>query len=461
MKKSKRIAVVGAGISGLTVAYLLKKNGWQVEVIESSSHTGGSIVTHKTQDFLADLGPNSTLETSPVISELIEDIGLSESKIYAGDNAQNRFILKNGRLNALPMTPISFLRSKLFSFKTKFRLLKEPFIAANKDTQESLAEFVKRRLGAEFLDYAINPFVAGVYAGKPEDLSVSVAFPKLHALEQKYGSLIMGAIKGSRERKKSAETSKDRARLFTFKNGMSELTDRLAEKLAGSIHLNNTLQSVSVKNRRYLIKIQNNNNIEIKSFDNILLTVPAYNLSKILLSLDPVFSSQIHQINYAPVVVVFLAYKRKTIEHPLDGFGFLVPEVENEQILGAIWNSTLFPFRCDKKYAVFTVFIGGSRQPHLASLSDNTLFSIANESLSRLLGIESNPIYKTQKKWMQAIPQYNIGYEKFINAIEQVEKKNPGLYLSGNFKGGISVGDCINSAYKKVDKILNNHKPAD
>ncbi len=202
MSDKQRVAVVGAGISGLCTAYWLDKEGVDVTVYEKSSHIGGSIVTEKSDGFLIDLGPNSTLETSEVLKDLVSELGLDEQKVYGNEASNNRYIVKNGELQSLPMSLFAFLKTKLFSTRAKLRLLREPFIKPTSGGDLSLADFVRYRLGSEFLDYAINPFVAGVYAGDPENLSTAAGFPKLYALEQKYGSLIKGTIKGGRERKK-------------------------------------------------------------------------------------------------------------------------------------------------------------------------------------------------------------------------------------------------------------------
>ena len=189
---NKKIVVIGAGISGLTTAYLLSKKGFDVKVLEKNTSVGGSIESVTENGFLFDRGPNSALETTPIIGQLIKELGLESELLYASKQANKRYILRDNNLHALPMSPPGLIKTKLFSTKAKLRLMAEPFIRRSNDGYyQSLAEFVKRRLGQEFLDYAINPFVAGVYAGKPEDLSVKSAFPKLYALEEKYGGLII------------------------------------------------------------------------------------------------------------------------------------------------------------------------------------------------------------------------------------------------------------------------------
>ena len=206
---SSQITIIGGGISGLTTAWWLHKQGYAVKVFEQDAVVGGTMKTIRTNDWLIETGPNSALETSPLFKTLFADIGISDELVYANPAGKNRYILRGGKLHPLPMSPKLFFKSKLWSLVGKLRLLKEPFVG-KAEKEESIAEFVERRLGREFLDYAINPFVAGIFAGAPEKLSVRAAFPKLYALEAKYGGLIRGQVAGARERKKRGEVAKDR-----------------------------------------------------------------------------------------------------------------------------------------------------------------------------------------------------------------------------------------------------------
>ncbi|MDO8549599.1 MAG: protoporphyrinogen oxidase, partial [Ignavibacteria bacterium] len=232
LQSGNKIVIIGAGISGLTTAYLLNKLGYDVTILEKKKAPGGSIETVVENGFLFDKGPNSALETHPLIGQLIEELDLSEQLVYASKEANKRYILKNNLLHALPMSPPAFFKTKLFSPAAKLRLMAEPFMGKSKDGYyQSISEFVKRRLGKEFLDYAINPFVAGVYAGNPDELSVKSAFPKLYELEEKYGGLIVGAIRSIKERKKRAEKSKQNAKMLSFKDGMQVLPKAISKHL--------------------------------------------------------------------------------------------------------------------------------------------------------------------------------------------------------------------------------------
>ena len=457
-RKRKRIAVVGAGISGLCSAYWLDKNGFDVYVFEKDNRVGGSIITEKENGYLIDLGPNSALETSDTLRELIRELGLEEQKVYGNEASNNRYVVRDGKLHPIPMSPPKFLKTKLFSTSAKLRLLKEPFIKPTNGNDISLADFVRYRLGEEFLNYAINPFVAGVYAGDPENLSTQAAFPKLYALEQKYGSFIKGTIKGARERKKRGEVSKDRAKLFSFIDGMQIFPDTIAAKLDGKITLNAQVELLSKNNSGLEIEITINGKKESEIYDLVILSTPADGLLRILAKLASQEAERIGKTEYPPVAVVFMGFKQDKILRELDGFGFLIPKIENREILGSIWSSTIFPQRAPEGYAAFTTFVGGTRQPENGLLSDDKLEEIVINDLNDLVGLNGTPDYIKIKKWQRAIPQYTMGYTEIQKMFNDLEDRFPGLYFAGNFRRGIGMGDSVLSAHETVQKIIEiNH----
>ncbi len=299
--KQKHVAILGAGISGLTAAFRLKEKGHKVTVLEKQLRVGGSIQTIIDNGFLVELGPNSALETTPLIKKLAADLGIADQMIYANQSADKRFILKDGVLHTVPMSPLKFFGSSLFSFRSKLRLLKEPFVARGSGADESLASFVKRRFGGEFLDYAVNPFVAGVYAGDPEDLSVAAAFPKLHQLEVEHGSVLKGAIAGKKERKRKAkkgEVSKQSARLFTFKKGLSTLTEALFDRLKDDVITNadvNCLKTGDGTNGEGAFQVFyeiSGETRELRS-DAVIISVPAYVAAGLIAKIDETLSERL------------------------------------------------------------------------------------------------------------------------------------------------------------------------
>lgn len=455
MSSNKKLVVIGAGISGLTTAYLLFKEGYDVIVLEQKDKVGGSIETVSSDGFIFDRGPNSGLETTPLIQQLVKELNLEHQFIYANREGNKRYILRNGRLHALPMSPPVFFKTKLFSGKAKLRLLAEPFIGRSKDGYyQSIAEFVTRRLGKEFLDYAINPFVAGVYAGKPEDLSVKSAFPKLYALEEEYGGLIVGTIRSIHKRKKSKEVSKQSAKMFSFKDGMRVLPEAITEKLGNRVSTGVEVTSVrSTAEGSYGVTFRDGNQTLTLLADVVLSTVPAYKAAELFGHFDDQLAKHLNEIYYPPVLVLYLVYERSVVGQPLDGFGFLIPEKEQKSFLGAIWSSVIFPNRSDESKAAFTLFIGGSRDAGFVDDVEQMVIDRARREFELIMKISAEPILISKRLWPKAIPQYNLGYVEHENFFDHFEKDNKGVFLSGNYRGGISVGDCIKNAELVANKI--------
>ncbi|MBN2364527.1 MAG: protoporphyrinogen oxidase [Calditrichaeota bacterium] len=450
----KDVFVAGGGISGLASAHFLQKSNLSVLVMEKENRFGGSIQTVRKDGFLIEYGPNSTLDTSPIIHELFADVGIEDQMEYASEESNNRYIMRDGQLNALPMGPIAFLKTPHFSPAAKFRLLKEPFIKpSDPETEESLADFVIRRLGKEFLDYAIDPFVAGVYAGVPEELSVKSGFPKLYALEQKYGSLIKGAVLGARERKRRAEKSKQAARLFSFAGGMESMIQALTNKLQDSLLPGSSIRNIQRLGDFWEIKIASPDGEKRVKAGNILMTIPATCYGQLEIDTFEPIQRILSPIYHPPVTMVYFGYRHNPAKRALDGFGFLIPRKEKRNILGTIWSSTIFKNRAPESGIALTTFMGGTRQPENALLREENIINLVKNDLKSILGIATHPDMIAIKIWPEAIPQYNLGHQHIINQLELFEKNNPGLYISGNFRGGISVGDCIKQAKTMAESI--------
>jgi len=458
------VMVIGGGVSGLSSAYKLHESGCKVLLLEKNNRLGGSIQTKNMDDFIIDCGPNSTLETSPQIRTFIEDLGLADERIYANQQAKKRYILRGGKLEALPATPLAFIKSKLFSTRAKFRLLAEPFIApAPEGKEETVAEFVTRRLGREFLDYAINPFIAGVYAGDPKKLCVRNAVAKVYALEKNYGSLIKGAVQGARKRKKSGEVEKTKAELFSFKTGMSCLINRLSEKLGNAILTDTEIKSIHKNENYYSVIIKTPRGEKTVETRAILFTTPAYATAELLRGFSQPLAGTLREIRYPAVAMVFVGYKKQPDCRPLDGFGYLIPEVEKRNTLGVIWSSTIFPQRTPENGVALTTFVGGDRQPEIALKDKDELLKIVQADLKGILNLNAKPDVVHIQQWKKAIPQYTIGHGKRMAEVERFEAQFPGLFISGNFRGGISVGDCIvnsSATFKKI-KTFISEKPSE
>ncbi|MDF7800204.1 protoporphyrinogen oxidase [Pontiellaceae bacterium B1224] len=447
----KKVAIIGAGITGLTAAFELKQQGIDCTVFEASERVGGCIKTVKEDGFLVECGPNSILDTHPNLGKLIARLGLEGNKLPAKPAAQNRFIVRDGKPIALPASPGAFFSSKAFSTKAKLGLLKEPFIKSKSNEQESLADFVVRRLGQEFLDYAINPFVSGVYAGDPAKLSTRYAFPKLYELEQEYGSLIKGAIKGSKARKKRAETASKDARMFTFDDGMEVLPNQLAAKLGDAIQLNTPVEGIQMLDEGVWM-------VNRQEFSDVILALPTHLMPELNTPFDLDLFAEIY---YPPVASVSLGFGKNDFAHPLDGFGMLIPKIEKRFSLGALFPSSIFAERAPGGMTLLTVFVGGSQSPERALMNEDELLLKVLTDLRELLGLDAEPDFKHISIWPKAIPQYVVGYERFLNQMKDIETNYKGIHFAGHYRDGISVSNSILSGITIAETIFNHQDTKD
>ncbi len=453
----KNVVILGAGISGLAAAHWLFRDKVDFTILESGDKPGGSIRTEKENGFLIDFGPNSGLETSPYIREMVSQLGLDDEMIYASETSNKRYILKNDELMPLPMGPGSFLKTKLFSPVAKLRVLKEPFVGRSSDGyNQSLAEFVTRRLGREFLDYAIDPFVSGVFAGDAEKLSVKSAFPKLYRLEENYGGLIKGVVKGARERRQAKarnEESKQSAKMFSFRSGMGILPKTIAAQFPEKIFYNCKVQKVTKDKDGYAISYEKGGLIHTIKCDILLSTIPAHISADVYSEFDQNLATHFKDIYHPPVKVLYAAFKKSEIRTPLDGFGFLIPSREKKIFLGAIWSSVIFENRCSSTHAAFTIFIGGAKNSDVFRRFGSEIESKVLEELRHVMQIDGEPVFTKSKMWERAIPQYNLGYNLHDEYFDKIEAENPRLLFSGNFRGGISIGDCFKNSKPAAEKV--------
>ena len=451
MSAFSEVVVVGAGLSGLTTAFLLAQRGVRPLLLEARSQPGGVIGSVRRDGALYEVGPNSALDTTPLVNELLTAAGIRGERVDASAIAAKRFILRAGRLLPLPMSPPAFFASPLFSWRAKLGLLREPFVRRMAaEVEEPVADFVRRRLGDEFLDYAIEPFVAGIYAGDPDRLSVPAAFPRLAALEQKYGSLIRGQIAGSRERKRSAEKAKNAATSFSFRGGMQTLTDALAREQRIEYDVR-TERLRRAEDGWVLECARANERFELHA-RAVVLAVPAYAATGIVGKLAPEAATALAAIEYPAVATVASCFRRADVTHPLDGFGFLAPRKEVPPILGCLFSSSMFEGRAAESTVLLTSFVGGVRSVALALQPESEIAESVAAALARYLGARQ-PRWQVVTRWTQAIPQYTLGHLQRIGRIERVEAQLPGLRFCANWRGGVSVADCIKSAHAAADHV--------
>lgn len=432
--------IVGGGISGLSTAWFLRELGFSVRVLEAADNPGGCLQSRHEAGFLLEEGPNSTLENNLALGELIRGLGLDEHLLEANPLAKRRYVQREGVLHPLPGGPGALIKTPLFSARGKLRLLAEPFIGRARK-EESVAEFVRRRLGRDFLDWAIDPFVSGVYAGDPARLSVRAATAKVYALERDYRSLIIGALKKfvfNRHRGGAGPAG----RMVSFDEGMQLLPRTLAGQLGEELECGVRVDSLEREHEGWTASAGD----RFWQGRQVVLALPAHRAAGLLAPLDADLAAELESIVYPPVASVALGFRRDQVAHPLDGFGFLIPRKEGVETLGCLFSSTLFPGRAPEGHVLLTAFIGGRQNPAIAERDQADILAQVRADLAAALGIEGEPVMSRVKLWPRAIPQYELGYPDKLARIDERLSRQPGLHVRANWRDGISVADCVKNA---------------
>ncbi|MDD3179656.1 MAG: protoporphyrinogen oxidase [Opitutaceae bacterium] len=441
----KSIAVIGGGLTGLTAAYRLNRLGHRVTVFEQSPRIGGSIVSTVKEGFLIEGGPNALQLGEPELVTLLTELGIDAEKQIAAPAAKKRFIVRQGRLMATPSSPPSALGTPLFSLRTKLGIFWEmTYRRRERATDISLAEFVRSHFGQEAVDYALNPFVSGVYAGDPEKLSTRHSFPTLWQIERTHGSILRGMMALAKERRARGQGGVPP--LVSFPRGLQTLPDTLAARLpAGTVRTNTHVTNV-IPGRPWKLITVGAGTTSTAEFDQLVLAVPAASLAALVFgTLGERPLAALEHLPHPPVSSLFLGFKREQVSHPLDGFGGLVPAIEHRKILGVLFSSTLFPGRAPAGHVGLTVFAGGMRQPEIARLPTDALVAEVAPDLRDLVGAKGEPVFVQHSFWPHAIPQYNLGHERFLDAMADCESRHPGLFIGGNCRDGIALPNCVKS----------------
>ena len=454
-----RIVVVGGGISGLAAAHRLNELSHenQVTLLEASGRLGGTIQTEHRDGYLLERGPDSFISEKPEAIQLAKRLGLESRLIQTNEKYRRSFIVRDGRLRAVPegfqllapsrMWP--FLTSDIFSLAGKARMAAELFLprkGTNGTQDESLASFVRRRLGREALERMAQPMVGGIYTADPETLSLRATLPRFLDMEREHRSLILAMLRQSHVQKSG--TSGARYSLFlSFERGMQVLVDELA-KLKTDIRLNTRVQSLRLNNSTWNITTNTGEQFEAES---VCLAVPAYIAAALL---NGSVAAKLGQIKYASTATINFAFKRSAVNHPLNGFGFVVPFIEKRSLIACTFSSVKFSGRAPDDHVLLRAFAGGALQPEIFALDESEMASRVETDLRELLGITSKPLFIEVAKWERSMPQYEVGHLDRINEIEKEVSKLPGLTLAGNSYRGAGIPDCIRSGERAAEGMI-------
>ncbi len=438
------IAIIGGGISGLSTAFYIKEYmpKADITIFEKEEHLGGKMNTANKEGFLVEEGSNGFLSNKPDTLELVKLSKCEDILLKSSDEARLRFIY-DGSLEVLPESPGAFIKTPLLSLKGKLRVAYEIFAKPKRDdSDESLQDFGYRRVGKEMTDVFLDAMVAGIYASTPAKISAPAAFPLVVNLEKEYGSLFKGMMA---KKKKEAGPG---GVLMSFKGGVSSFIERLQKAMDVNIVKEANITSIKRFEERYRVLGEN---LDMK-FDKIILSTPAFESAKILRTLAPEIADRLNDIEYSPISIVGLGYEH--LEHDLKGFGLLATTRAKQDVLGVLWDSSIFLDRAPKGKKLLRAMIGGQRSPHLALKSDEELIELATNGVKNTMGIDKRADTFYVKRWEKGIPNYKVGHLANVNKIFDMLKRYKGIYLSSNAYYGVGLNDCVSNSKKCAKEVV-------
>ena len=438
--KPVSVAIIGAGLSGLTAAFRARQAGARVVLYDKAARVGGAIRSERRNGYLLEFGPNTVQAKEDLVS-LIDDLKLRD-RLQSAHPRLPRYILFQKKLIPVPMSPWSFLNTPLLSWTGRIRLVREYFqTRRSPDQDESVMSYARRNLGPEVAEHFVAPFVSGVWAGDADALSVRSAFPALLEWERDGGSVLRGAMKAMKA--SNAATKSGVKGLLSFSDGLESLTRALAHALEPWTRLGNMPDEIQPQpNGGWRLKFGGST----ENVNAVIVAVPAWQAARYVRPFAADAAHALDAVSYPPLAVLHLGFKRSAVRGLTPGFGFLTLPSDKNRILGCVWNSNLFPDRAPADACLFTIFIGGARNPGILTQTDGHLIDDALKELRPVLGIEGNPDFTLLTRHPSALPQYTLGHEKRMGDVARAETQFPGLHLAGNYRGGVAVSDVVKTA---------------
>ena len=478
-KKTYRAAVLGGGLSGLSAAYLLQEEAaeegipLEVTLLEAGDRLGGKIGTVAREGFITEIGPNGFLDNKPFTLDLCRRMGVEDRLLRSNDNARKRFIFSGGVMHRLPEDPVSFMFSNLISFPGRIRIAAEYFVPQKKKEgteDETLAEFVRRRLGQEALETLIDPMASGIFAGDPENMSLAACFPKIVALEEGYGGLIRGMLALKKEASAAGKTGPASAGpggvLMSFNEGLEGLIQSLAERLKGQVEISSPAGSITRKDAAgpYEITVSGKDGTRTLEADVVILAVPADDGAELVRELDDGLASTMGSITYAGMAVVHVGFSEEDMPRPLDGFGFLIPHREKRRLLGSLWASSIFAGRAPEGKVLLTTMLGGAKDAATPRLPDEELLEVVREELKHTMGIEAEPLFAREKavELQSVFSDMSVSMQKDLlsrfgytgqAAQRYVDVIANSAYINNHFIGFPAVNNALERCYQRECSI--------
>lgn len=473
---TEKVVVIGAGISGLACAHRLKHLGLHPRVLEATERSGGLINTVRRDGFLFETGPQFPRFPQSVW-QLVRDLNL-EREFVAGDSKAKRYIFRRGRLHPAPFSPGGLIKTQLLGLKSKLRILAEPFgYSRSPDQEESLAEFVQRKFGAEVLDSLVDPIVSTVFLGDVRKMGMESAFPALVEWERNRGSLVRGALHARRSKREVAKSNGASQpstfhsngnhnslritdalpTLGSFRSGMATLPERLAEELKAEITYKAAVDAIAqprectgTSKPEWQVYLSNGGQI---TAENLVLAVPAHVAARLLETSVPQLASHLKAIESAPISVVSSAYERSKVANRLDGLGFMVPRRKGLNTICTFWNSSLFAGRAPEGTVLITSFAGSDENSAPGEAAEEEFTRAVEVENARILGISGRPLARLVWRDPHALPQYNVGHSRRVTEIYGILPTLPNFFLAGNFLKGRSIGDCVDVAFRVAENL--------
>ncbi len=456
-----RIVVIGGGIAGLASAYLTRELARErvveieLTVLEANERHGGSTRTDHVDGYTCEWGPNGFLDNEPATLDLVKRVGLNGELVKADENSANRYIYHSGKMHLVPTKPPKFLVSDILPFTAKLRMAREFFIPAKSDdSDETVDGFGRRRLGNAFAELMLDPMVSGIFAGNTKELSLAAVFPKMVEMERDYGGLFRAMIAKQKEAKRSGKTAGGpggpNAVLHTFKQGMGQLPDALAELLGDALVTNAPVQTVTRREDGRFRVVSDDRTLDA---DAVIVAAPSYAAAAMIGEIDENVSNALAAIQYAPVDVVCHGHPVDHLSDPLRGFGVLIPRREGIRSLGTLWSDAIFPGQAPDQHRLLRTIMGGAHDPQITELEADKLHATAAADHAKVQGVIGEPSMKREFRFERGIAQYTVGHLNRVRTSETLENDLPGLYFTGASYRGVSINGCAKDAFRVATSL--------
>ena len=481
-----QVAIIGGGIAGLSTAYFLQKAAQEADLpltytlLEQSDRWGGKIATetvteYSDEPFIVEGGPDSFITQKPWALQLAREMGLDNELLPTNDHLRKTFVLNKGKPTPLPDGVLLIVPTKIMPFALstlisplgKLRMGMDLFIRPKMDDEdETLAQFIERRLGSEALDKIAEPLMSGIYNADAQKQSLMATFPRFRAIEQKYGSLTKGMIAGQKARAQASSngsqpTAPKTSMFMSMQPGMEAFVTEIHARLTGDLRLETAVTEIKIEDQRLtsdnlqssIFNLQLSDGSTLTA-DKVILAVPAFVAAKLLADLSPNAAEELDAIRYVSTGTISLGYRRDELDHPLDGFGIVIPRSEKRKINAITWSSTKFNQRAPNGYALIRVFFGGSRTPEMMDVDDKKLLSTVRRELREIMGLDADPLFHRIYRWHRSNPQYDVGHLDLVDAIEAAVPEN--IFVTGSPYRGIGIPDCVRQGKETAQQVIND-----